>query len=140
MALKDIAKNVLISCLAAKPGEEVLVVTDDTRVSIGQALYEGAKEIGCEAMLVVMQERELSGQEPPKAIAEAMKAADIVVCPTAKSLTHTNARINATSAPPANQMVVSPIVKISIMRRITKRINQKASSISSPLFHSFCYS
>lgn len=35
MELKDIAKNVLVSCLAAKAGEEVLVITDDTRVMIG---------------------------------------------------------------------------------------------------------
>lgn len=98
MALKEIAKNVLASCLAAKPGEEVLVITDDTRVTIGQAIYEGAKELGCEALLMIMQERELSGQEPPKAVAEAMKAADIVVAPTAKSLTHTNARIQAAAA------------------------------------------
>ena len=89
MELKDIAKNVLVSCLAAKAGEEVLVITDDTRVMIGQALYEGAKELGCEAMLLIMQERELSGQEPPKTVAEAMKTADIVIAPTAKSLTHT---------------------------------------------------
>ena len=95
MELKDIAKNVLVSCLAAKAGEEVLIITDDTRVKIGQALYEGAKELGCEAMLMVMQERELSGQEPPKAVAAAMKTADIVIAPTAKSLTHTNARIQA---------------------------------------------
>lgn len=95
MELKDIAKNVLVSCLAAKAGEEVLVITDDTRVMIGQALYEGAKELGCEAMLLIMQERELSGQEPPKTVAEAMKTADIVIAPTAKSLTHTNARIQA---------------------------------------------
>jgi len=98
MELKDIAKNVLASCLAAKAGEEVLVVTDDTRVVIGQALYEGAKELGCEALLMVMQERELSGQEPPKSVAEAMKAADIVIAPTAQSLTHTNARIQAAAA------------------------------------------
>ena len=95
MELKDIAKNVLVSCLAAKAGEEVLIITDDTRVKIGQALYDGAKELGCEAMLMVMQERELSGQEPPKAVAAAMKTADIVIAPTAKSLTHTNARIQA---------------------------------------------
>ncbi len=95
MELKEIAKNVLISCLAAKPGEELLVVTDDSLLKIGTALYEGAKEIGCEAMMMVMQERALSGQEPPRAIAEAMKGADIVVCPTAKSLTHTNAKIEA---------------------------------------------
>ena len=95
MELREIAKNVLVSCLAAKAGEEVLIITDDTRVSIGQALYEGAKLLGCEAMLMVMQERELSGQEPPKAVAAAMKTADIVIAPTAKSLTHTNARIQA---------------------------------------------
>lgn len=98
MALKDIAKNVLVSCLAARAGEEVLVITDDTRVNIGQAIYEGAKELGCESMLLVMKERELSGQEPPKTVAEAMKAADIVIVPTAKSLTHTNARIQAAAA------------------------------------------
>ncbi len=98
MNLVEISKNILTSCLAAKPGEEVYIVTDDSRVEIGQALYEGAKELGCEAMVTVMKERQLSGQEPPKAIAEAMKAADIVICPTAKSLTHTNARINAAKA------------------------------------------
>ena len=48
--------------------------------------------------MMVMKERELNGQEPPKAVAEAMKAADIVICPTAKSLTHTNARIRAAEA------------------------------------------
>ncbi len=95
MALKEIAKNVLTSCLAAKAGEEVLVITDDTRVKIGQALYDGAKELGCEALLMVMKERELSGEEPPRTVAEAMKAADIMIAPTAKSLTHTNARIQA---------------------------------------------
>ena len=42
-----------------------------------------------------MKEREVSGQEPPKAVAEAMKAADVVIAPTAKSLTHTSARIEA---------------------------------------------
>ena len=47
---------------------------------------------------MVMKEREVSGQEPPKVIAEAMKAADVVIAPTAQSLTHTNARIEAAKA------------------------------------------
>lgn len=98
MELKEIAKNVMTACLAVKPEEEVLVVTDDSRLTIGEALYEGAKELGCEAMLMVMREREVSGQEPPKAIAAAMKAADVVICPTEKSLTHTNAKIEAQKA------------------------------------------
>ena len=98
MDLIEIAQNILRDCLDAKQGEEVLIVTDDSRVDIAQALYEGAGNLGCEAMMMVMKERELNGQEPPKAVAEAMKAADIVICPTAKSLTHTNARIRAAEA------------------------------------------
>ena len=98
MDLIEIAQNILRDCLDAKQGEEVLIVTDDSRVDIAQALYEGAGNLGCEAMMMVMKERELNGQEPPKAVAEAMKAADIVICPTAKSLTLTNARIRAAEA------------------------------------------
>lgn len=92
------AEGVLSSCLAVKKGEEVLIVTDDTRREIGEALYEAAGNLGCERLLMVMNERELSGQEPPKAVAAAMKSADVVIAPTAQSLTHTNARIEAARA------------------------------------------
>ena len=92
------AEGILSSCLAVKEGEEVLIVTDDTRKRIGEALYEAAGNLGCERLLMVMKERELSGQEPPKAVAAAMKNADVVVAPTAQSLTHTNARIEAAKA------------------------------------------
>ena len=95
MELKEIGKNVMLNCMAVKPEESVLVVTDDSRLSIGRALYEGAMELGCEAMLMVMKERSVSGEEPPAAVAAAMKQADVVLCPTAKSLTHTNAKIAA---------------------------------------------
>lgn len=92
------AEGVLSSCLAVKKGEEVLIVTDDTRKEIGEALYEAAGNLGCERLLMVMNVRELSGQEPPKAVAAAMKSADVVIAPTAQSLTHTNARIEAARA------------------------------------------
>lgn len=92
------AEGVLSSCLAVKKGEEVLIVTDDTRKEIGEALYEAAGNLGCERLLMVMNVRELSGQEPPKAVAAAMKSADVVIAPTAQSLTHTNARIKAARA------------------------------------------
>ncbi len=94
-SLKDIAKRMLVTCLGAKAGEQVLVVTDDTRLSIGQGIYAAAQELGCETMLMQMAPREVAGAEPPAAVARAMQEADIVICPTAKSLTHTNARIKA---------------------------------------------
>lgn len=98
MSLMESALSVLKGCLGAKPGEEVLIVTDSKCYNVGQALYDAAGSLGCEALLMQMAEREVSGQEPPVAIAAAMKAADIVLCPTAKSLTHTNARIEAAKA------------------------------------------
>ncbi len=97
-ALQAIAKNILVSNLGVHTGEEVLVVVDETSLRIGSALFGAAKELGCEVLLMQMTERELSGQEPPKAVAAAMKAADVVLAPTAKSLTHTNARIEAAKA------------------------------------------
>lgn len=93
--MKKSAIAVLKNCMDAKVGENVLIVTDNIKLKIGMALYEASVEIGCETMLMLMEEREVSGAEPPVAVAEAMRNSDIVICPTAKSLTHTNARINA---------------------------------------------
>ena len=92
------AANIMRTCLGVKQGEQVLIVTDNTKLSIGKMLYDAALALSCDALLMQMEERELSGQEPPAAIAAAMKAADVVICPTAKSLTHTNARIEAAKA------------------------------------------
>ena len=90
--------NILRNCLGVAPGEEVLVVTDDKTKTIGNSLYQAALSLGAQALLLEMQEREVSGQEPPQTVAAAMKSAHVVLCPTAKSLTHTNARIQAAKA------------------------------------------
>ena len=95
MDLVENAKSVLRSSLAVKAGETVLIVTDDSRPEIGRALYEGAQALGAEAMLMQMAPRSVSGEEPPAPVAAAMAVSQVIVCPTEKSLTHTNARINA---------------------------------------------
>ena len=95
MDIGSCAKNILTGCMDVKPEENVLIVTDDNKLAIGQAFYEAAKELGCEALLMTMKERNYSGQEPPGPVADAMQNADVVLCPTAKSLTHTNAKIAA---------------------------------------------
>lgn len=95
MSLKKGCQVVLKDCLDVKENEKVLVVTDDVKFNIGQALYEEAKAMGAEAMLLVMKARKVSGEEPPEPVTKAMAEADVVICPTAASLTHTNARINA---------------------------------------------
>lgn len=48
--LVKIAEDVLTSCLAVKTGEEVLIITDDSRKEIGEAIYEAAGNLGCEKL------------------------------------------------------------------------------------------
>ena len=85
-------------CLGLRAGEQLLVVTDPTRRTIAAALAAAGRECGAEVVLVEMAERAQSGAEPPGAVTAAMCAADAVLCPTAKSLTHTKARRDAVAA------------------------------------------
>jgi aminopeptidase len=84
-------------CMGTQSGESVLIVTDEFKKKIGYSLFQNAKLLGYESLFVEMKSREMHGQEPPMQIAELMKLFDVVLCPTAKSLTHTNARRNASS-------------------------------------------
>ncbi len=99
MSLKNSTGIVLETCMAVKPGEVVLIITDTaTHPSIASALYDKAVELGCDPILMTMEPREVHGQEPPSVVAGAMAAADVVLAPTSKSLTHTQARLNANEA------------------------------------------
>lgn len=93
--LRDIARRVLDRNLGAATDETLLVVTDDPETRIGRALVEAGRDLGLESGLVEMAPRERSGVEPPEFVAAAMAAADVVVCPTSTSLTHTRARQRA---------------------------------------------
>ena len=93
--LQNAALIAMRDCMAVKKNETVLVITDELRKNIGCALYEAAQELGDEAFLLEMKSRELNGAEPPAAVAEMMKLVNVVVCPTTKSLTHTDARREA---------------------------------------------
>jgi len=79
-------------CMGAKKNESILVITDELKREIGLSLFENAKRLGHKALYVEMKSGKVSGEEPPAEIAELMKKFDIVFCPTAKSLTHTEAR------------------------------------------------
>lgn len=82
-------------CMGLQPGERALIITDEARLHLGQALYAKARQLGAQALLIQMPVARVSGEEPPAAVAAAMMEADVIVCPTTESITHTNARINA---------------------------------------------
>ncbi|MFP7492464.1 aminopeptidase [Terribacillus saccharophilus] len=96
--LEDNSRSFLISSLNLKPTETLLIVTDEEKKDLAEAIYAAGKSIGAETVLMVMQEREKSGQEPPASIAEAMKLSDVVICITVHSLTHTKAKKDAVNA------------------------------------------
>jgi leucyl aminopeptidase (aminopeptidase T) len=79
-------------CMGVQPGERVLVVTDEPLRPIGYAIRGAAVELGNDVMLVEMLPRRTNGEEPPPEIAWLMTQADVVLCPTSKSLTHTDSR------------------------------------------------
>jgi len=96
--LRESAEIALRDCMALNNSETLLVVTDDKTSEIGNTLFEVGKKLAKDSSLLVMPEREVNGEEPADAVAELMTRYDVVICPTAKSLTHTNARRNACKA------------------------------------------
>ncbi len=84
--------------MGLRPGERALVVTDEPLRTIGYALREAVRDLGNDVLLVEMVPRKTNGEEPPAEVAALMKAFDVVLCPTSKSLTHTDSRRAACAA------------------------------------------
>jgi aminopeptidase len=79
-------------CMGAKKNESILVISDEFKREMGLSLFDNAKRLGHNTFYIEIKSGKVSGEEPPKIIAELMQKFDIVFCPTTKSLTHTNAR------------------------------------------------
>lgn len=94
----EISKNVLTECLGLREGENLVVVADDAKRELAESIYEAGKALGAESVLMIMAERSRSGEEPPAPIAQAMIQADVAVCVTRYSLTHTQARKQAAAS------------------------------------------
>ena len=94
----DTASKIAIrDCMGAKKNEKILVITDEQKREMGLSLHENAVRMGYFSLLVEMKSGKINGEEPPKEIAELMQKFDVVFCPTAKSLTHTDARRSASA-------------------------------------------
>ena len=90
-------KSALTQCMGISKKETLLVITDEPLRRIGYAFWEAGKRLGVESMIVEILPRETNGAEPPEAIAKLMSAVDVVIAPTSKSLSHTDARRSASA-------------------------------------------
>jgi leucyl aminopeptidase (aminopeptidase T) len=111
------ARTVLVGCLGVRSGEDLLVITDpvSSMREVADVLVGCARRLGTEAVLAEMGERESDGAEPPAAIAAAMLSCDVVVAPTATSLSHTTARKNASDR--GVRIATMPTITTDIMVR-----------------------
>jgi aminopeptidase len=96
--LRAAVSTVIGRCLKVKPGEDVLVIVDETKRAIGEALRTEAATAGADAVLALMDERATDGTEPPRPVAAALSACDVFIAPTSRSLSHTTARKRASEA------------------------------------------
>lgn len=122
-------------CMGAKPGESVLVVSDTQKHEIGYELYLAAIRLGHKSVYVEMEPLEVNGQEPLASIAAMMKQFDVVLCPTLRSLTHTQARRDA-SATGARVATFPGITKDVMIRGLNadyKRIAERSLNLKAVL-------
>ncbi len=96
--LRTAARTAVGQCMGLGAGESCLVVTDEKRHAIGEVLYNAALEVTNDAAIIRYPSGDQHGEEPPEAVAVAMREADAVLCPTTKSLSHTRARTRANEA------------------------------------------
>ncbi|QQS34877.1 MAG: aminopeptidase [Ignavibacteriales bacterium] len=125
----DSASTIAIKdCMGVKKNESILVITDELKHEIGYSLYSNAVRLGYKALLVEMKSGKINGEEPPEAVADLMQKFDVVFCPTAKSLTHTNAR-RAASAKGVRVATFPGITKDVMIRGMNADYN-KISKLS----------
>ena len=93
--LSQAARAAIKNCLKVKPNESVLVITDQPLRKIGYSFWQAAKQAKAEAILLEIMPRKSNGAEPPSAVAEMMKEFDVLIIPTSRSMSHTNARRGA---------------------------------------------
>jgi leucyl aminopeptidase (aminopeptidase T) len=95
--LRHAALIAVRDCMGLRPGERLLVVTDEPLRKIGYALRQAGVDLGNEVVLAEIVPRKTNGEEPPAEVAALMALVDVVLCPTSKSLTHTDARRTASA-------------------------------------------
>lgn len=95
--LDKAAETAIKLCMKVKKNEKILVVSDNIKSEIGKSIHYNALRLGYKSLYIEMKAGIFNGEEPPEEVAEMMKNFDVVFCPTLKSLTHTEARRNASA-------------------------------------------
>lgn len=75
----------------AVPEDRILVITDYSMQGMAEYIIDASRATGAEVVTCIMSPRERDGQEPPAAVAAAMREATLLFSPVRRSITHTRA-------------------------------------------------
>jgi leucyl aminopeptidase (aminopeptidase T) len=94
------AEKLVRECADVQSNEDVLVITDTSTTDLGLAVASAASPVAKDVSIAIMRlyTRMSHGMNPPRPIAAAMKAADVVFAIVEWSLFHSPARIEANKA------------------------------------------
>ena len=91
--LVEVAKNVMISCMGAKVGEKIVILTDSLKIGLAMNFSEACRELNFDTILIELNVQK--GGEPPEIACRALEMADVCLIITSNSYTHTKARAEA---------------------------------------------
>ncbi len=129
--IEKAVKIIFQKCVPLKKSESCLIITDENKFSIGKMLFFEALKISKKVELLEIPIGKMHGEEPPRIIADRMLKYDVIICPTTKSLTHTNAVIKArkngakvATLPGITEEVLKRCIDVDYveMKRLTNKI------------------
>ena len=93
--LEKVIEYIFKANLAVKKREKVLIIIDQSKKKIGRLFFKIGKRFTDKIDLMEMPIGNVNGEEPPADVAKSMLDYDVELLITTKSLTHTEARKNA---------------------------------------------
>ena len=91
------ASGAAVQCLGVVPTDVVLVLCNEEQRAIAEALAGTAERVARSVRLVEVPASTRDGEEPSALAAQAMSEATVIFAPTTFSISHTRARMEATS-------------------------------------------
>jgi leucyl aminopeptidase (aminopeptidase T) len=108
-----------IDCLGVGPDDNVLILCNDPQLAIAEALLDAARPRARNVRVLAFEAGARHGQEPPFEICSTMAEATVIFAPTTFSLSHTEARQEATRRG----------IRVATMPGITEEVFRRALDV-----------
>ncbi|MDP7506718.1 MAG: aminopeptidase [Candidatus Woesearchaeota archaeon] len=131
MQLSQASSIAIRTCMNTQENERVLIIYDKNKRTIANSLLKEAEKITKYANLTEIPNPKFNGQEPPKEVAKEMQNSDVILMPTSKSLSHTEARRKASEK--GARIASMPGITEEIMKRTLTADYHQITEISNKI-------